>query len=289
MEESGFRKMISEMAEPVLSRRRVRGAAPTVGHPPEPAAAAAPPIPEDVTSVGSDLGLDATPTPPDTGPPSRPAETTSPPVPSAPPPLEEVSASTVRVPSRFLQIETWEQSAMATLYPLIPSPRAAKRFVNVYRLLRATLTAEEFDDFVREEGGNYRVVLLLHAVITGHPVAATEVVRQLVESTGDQQWWEFVKGFRSRSVVPAGASATARMEGERWRALADDLDRVQGAFADVGSITRFRRWAPRVARYSFQSGRVVVSRAPTGTSIMRPVRARGPGKGVSVASSSDPA
>ena len=46
---------------------------------------------------------------------------------------------------------------MKSVFHFIASPRAAKRFVNVYRFLRATLSEEEYDTFVSEEDGDYRV------------------------------------------------------------------------------------------------------------------------------------
>jgi hypothetical protein len=98
----------------------------------------------------------------------------------------------------------------------------------------------------------------------GYP-APTEAMMAAVSGSASgtrraPRWRRFAEGFRRRSQVAADAPAAARMEAERWRVLADDLDRVARAFADVGSIDRFRRWAPRVARSSFQSGRVVLSR-----------------------------
>ncbi len=46
---------------------------------------------------------------------------------------------------------------MKSVFHFIASPRAAERFVNVYRFLRATLTEEEYDTFVSDEDGDYRV------------------------------------------------------------------------------------------------------------------------------------
>jgi hypothetical protein len=60
---------------------------------------------------------------------------------------------------------------MKRLFWLIPSPRAAKRFVNIYRLLRASRTGRrEHAAFVGgETEGQHRVALLLLAIVTAIP------------------------------------------------------------------------------------------------------------------------
>ncbi len=56
---------------------------------------------------------------------------------------------------RQLEISDAEMDFLSRLAPLVPSPRAAKRLINLYRLLRARLSGPELDAFVvgRRGGG----------------------------------------------------------------------------------------------------------------------------------------
>ena len=66
---------------------------------------------------------------------------------------------------------------MKKLFPFVPSPRAAKRLVNVYRLLRATVGRDEWSTFLGAGGdGDFRAVLLLLALLTGYPSEGTDIL-----------------------------------------------------------------------------------------------------------------
>lgn len=59
--------------------------------------------------------------------------------------------------------------------PVIRTPRAAKRLVNCYRFLRATLLPEDLDKFVQPKTPSYAATLTLLALATGQPRLATRV------------------------------------------------------------------------------------------------------------------
>jgi hypothetical protein len=210
------------------------------------------------TATGGPPAGEATPetppsTPPDQG---RPAQ---------PPPAAHMAVTAP--PSRFLEIERWERTAMKRLFPLIPSPRGAKRFVNVYRLLRATLTEEDYDRFVAEQGGDHQVVLLLLAMLTGHPAPTTEIMRDLLDETStDTDWWDFIKECKLRH--PGGDGEEPSEDGSddaRWADLWAALDDVKPFFLAIGSVDRVKGWTRTVARYSFQSSRVLLDRGADAT------------------------
>jgi hypothetical protein len=50
-----------------------------------------------------------------------------------------------------------------------------------------------------------------------------------------------------------------RIEQQRWRELIDRLQDLRGVIPEAEPRDSFRKWAPKVARYSFQSGRVVAA------------------------------
>src|SRR5260370_33574190 len=52
-----------------------------------------------------------------------------------------------------LHIEERERAFMKTLYDLIPSARAGKRFINIYRLLRASVEDRERRGFIGSDAG----------------------------------------------------------------------------------------------------------------------------------------
>jgi hypothetical protein len=177
-----------------------------------------------------------------------------------------------------LRISTHEQALMKQVFPLIPSPRAAKRFVNVYRLLRATVEREDWSGFLSDDGeGDYRAVVLLLAILIGYPSEGTEILRDLVENPPACSWWDAVVGYRGRGrlapdlATPLAAeetrAATPTEEGERlrWRELLTKLRKLRQAqvIREHEPCAVFSIWALRVARYSFESGRITMARGAT--------------------------
>jgi hypothetical protein len=146
-----------------------------------------------------------------------------------------------------LKIETWEREYMKKLYCLIPSPRAGKRFINIYRMIRSTVDNEHWQEFVGEEqrGGDHRQALLLLAILTGYPGEASEILRQLIERVHNETWWEFID--------------TLNASGGNWEELRVKLQSLRPLVADTEGCDLFRRYASSVARYSFQSGRVLLA------------------------------
>ncbi|HXH41606.1 MAG TPA: P-loop NTPase fold protein [Thermoanaerobaculia bacterium] len=77
-----------------------------------------------------------------------------------------------------LTFTTGETTFMKSLHPLMSSPRNAKRFVNIYRLIRATMSAEELDSLVDPERKAYEQLLVLVATVTNYPEAAGALIRK---------------------------------------------------------------------------------------------------------------
>lgn len=156
-----------------------------------------------------------------------------------------------------LRFESWEIDALETLYEFIPSPRAAKRFVNIYRLQRALLLDREWALFIGRRGvGEHRVVLLLLAMLIGHPAETTEILRDLTEGKHKGTWRDVIATYRAR--FPADKTD---VEASGWRELLRKLEAMEAGPFALGKtkVARFAAWAPRVARFSFQSGRVALT------------------------------
>lgn len=80
-----------------------------------------------------------------------------------------------------LSIQPWEQEFMKQLDELIPSPRSAKRLVNLYRLIKATVSESELRRFEgnAKRGGEYQAVLLMLAMLAGFSDQADDVFNVL--------------------------------------------------------------------------------------------------------------
>jgi hypothetical protein len=184
------------------------------------------------------------------------------------------AAPAAELGTRHLEIEEHERDVMKVLHLLIPSPRAAKRFVNVYRLFKAKVepNAEDFEKLTRPGTGDYRAALVLLAILTGFPEQATEILRDLIKPGAEPCFWPFLEKYRPAqrgADDPTDADDRERTEYDesRWNALFAILEQYQeplgpreaALLPKTALTTAFMQWAPEVARYSFQSGRVLIA------------------------------
>jgi hypothetical protein len=197
----------------------------------------------------------------------------SPPKPAVPPPPPETAFD---LDPANLQITDGERKFIKRLYPLVPSARATKRFMNIYRLVRVTLQDDERDTFLSDK--SYRYPLLLLAILVSHPMEATDILRDLIEGDHPDRWWEFVERYGKNEAGAAkktdGADSIPQIgpapdpakaaEALRWSQLLETLGELRGLAPPLipaeARCADFARWARRVARYSFESGRVLFTR-----------------------------
>jgi hypothetical protein len=152
--------------------------------PPPPPPPAPPPTPP-----GAPAGA-AAPSPPATTPPAPaatkptapPASPTVPPTPGSPAPnpsgTPAGTAATKRQVAGALVLTPEERAFMRALAPLVgDTPRRALRFVNVYRVIKASLDATDLHAI--REFGAYRALMTELAVTTGVPEL-------------QEKWWSFV-------------------------------------------------------------------------------------------------
>jgi len=238
----------------------------------------------------------STATPAQMPPPASPATMPPQPPSTAPTPVAKKTVDIDPNPE-FLQISDTERKFMRQMHRLIPTPRAAKRYVNVYRLLRATLPAKKRDEleaYVHE----CQWLLLMLAIITGFPQEGTVILRELVERQPEGTWWKFVDDLareyidaaakqedastldrrggegdrrrKNRNGKPAdGASpmkddSERRQRAQRWEDLQRRLGEVRALIEKEGApkdpaCSQFTKWSTVVARYSFESGRVLTA------------------------------
>jgi hypothetical protein len=159
---------------------------------------------------------------------------------------------TIPMDSESLRLEDWERECMKKLNELVPSPRAAKRFVNVYRLLRASVADDQWSNFIGDaDGGLHRPVLLLLAILTGYPAEATEILRALLEGRPTTTFWALIDELEN---TPAPTE-----DPERWSELFVRLRGLRGLVPEHQQCAELIEYALQVARYSFQSGRILLT------------------------------
>jgi len=135
-----------------------------------------------------------------------------------------------------LRLTQAEHAMILAVRPFIETPRAAKRLINTYRLLRAALTEADLAA-LRDDG--HRPVLLLLSVLLGEPEEATELMRDLL---GDRPLPPaFTSLIRRRGITAPPAGLEAKIAG---------IITTTGITNDTAD---YRRWARVVARYSFRT------------------------------------
>jgi hypothetical protein len=181
-----------------------------------------------------------------------------------------------------LRIRGWELDDMNRLAPLFRTPRAAKRFVNTYRFLRAGIRPHEMTMFegVADQPGTCRAALILLAIVISYSNVAPRFLRRVLDETlnGETTWEDFLKKARAAAVnngdrsdgagaakVPGRTkprkrngkppkpvpSPPSNWEEVEWRQLCDALLSVSEDTFPVKNIGELRPWLRSVARYSF--------------------------------------
>jgi hypothetical protein len=126
------------------------------------------------------------------------------------------------------------------------SPRRLKRFVNTYRLLKASLDGLQRETFVVQGGlqGEYRSAMALLALATGAPRSSLVLLELLAGYTAESPLAEFEKQVQEVADPTERQYATA--------ALATYKKAIDEA---APTVKELKTWAPQVARFSFRSAR----------------------------------
>jgi KAP family P-loop domain len=191
-----------------------------------------------VRGLAATEGQDATPA---TGsvqaPPSNvspPAEETTPAPPRERQPEPSSEPSTIDLRPPRLVISEAELEFLATLSPLVRSPRAAKRLLNLYRLLRARFAGDELAEFLSDgtREAPFRAVLVLLSVVVGHPEAAPGLFATLGGAEPGDAFLETASSLNDHELRP---KLERGLSGTSWPEQA----------------VSYQRWLPLVNRFSF--------------------------------------
>ncbi|MFI6303765.1 P-loop NTPase fold protein [Amycolatopsis thailandensis] len=150
----------------------------------------------------------------------------------APPPSSGQSTIDLRPPR--LVISPAELDFLPTLAPLIRSPRAAKRLLNLYRLLRARLAGEDLAEFLADGSREapFRAVMVLLSVLVGYPEAVSWFFAVLEGADPDDSALDVVSGLNDHELRP---KLERGLSGGSWPERA----------------ASYQRWLPLVNRFSF--------------------------------------
>jgi hypothetical protein len=147
---------------------------------------------------------------------------------------------------------------MKKLVPLIGrSPRAVKRFLNCYRLIKVGLTPAEFETFVDEEAESqsYKAAMILLGVITGTPTVSSHVIDELKIWCGatEFKFETFRNGLVSNDEMRKQPDAERLIRFFQTHDFGSPSDPLFKEMVNYG---------PRVSRFSFRVNRADTRHAP---------------------------
>ena len=142
-----------------------------------------------------------------------------------------------------LQLSPVEIEFMTRLGVLTRTPRAAKRMVNLYRLVRIGIPDAELATFVGDEkGGPYQAVQVLLGILTGYPTMAHDIFQRLLDAPPDGDLMSVLSAVEPHHV---GDSTS--------RSIKTALEMISGETSLPVKVAEYKHWCPILARHSFHT------------------------------------
>ncbi|MBM7775204.1 hypothetical protein JOD54_005408 [Actinokineospora baliensis] len=174
-------------------------------------------------------------------------------------PGSEISADLPNDPP--LALTERELDLLTALDPLITTPRAAKRLLNTYRMVRATRDLTDAATFLGDEAtpGDHQAVIVLLGIIAAVPALVDEVFSARPSPSGaggllhrdpTSQWRDFVADLLPVDGRCAVVGVVSPERTESWTRLHAGLGSVTELVA-LPTMERFQVWAPHVRRFSY--------------------------------------
>ncbi len=147
-----------------------------------------------------------------------------------------------------IEISSDEQDFMKKLHPLIGTPRATKRFVNVYRLLRA-VSVDEDGKLIESD---YRVSLTMLAVNVGSPHLGRKLFNQVQKANDGDSWTAFVNKLEPKADSKGWSSpACGRIteeEAVEWQRIIACLNTLSDL---PPKLVSYKHWITPISRFAF--------------------------------------
>jgi hypothetical protein len=178
----------------------------------------------------------------------------------------------------LLKFKSWEMDDLQHLSPLFRTPRAVKRFINTYRLVKVGIDSHEIHNFEggRSAPGTSRIAQALLAVVAGYPNQAQRFLQRLLAQVDSEKpvttWIDFLTtckeqpDFELSGTQPNSQSTSSNRSrkkplprprgpvdpGEReWLQMCDALLSVSKDGFLQEEIEPYIEMVKRVARFSF--------------------------------------
>jgi hypothetical protein len=153
-----------------------------------------------------------------------------------------------RIDEESLVITEWEIKFASDLHEFVTSPRAATRFSNAYRLLKASISKADLSAFEgqRELLGDFQVPMLLLALISGSSNESVLFFPELQKKLGIE-----------KTIVSAIDSilGSQKESDDSYARFVAKIKRVVNGKNFPQNNELFAIWIPRVARFSFNLSR----------------------------------
>ncbi len=160
-----------------------------------------------------------------------------------------------------------ELALLGALESFTDTPRQAKRMFNLYRMLRSTRDLSDASTFLGDSStpGDYQAVALLlgmmiaddrvlRDVLNAEPKSEPKALGGLSYRPDNDSWYEFVTGFAPKNSGEAWANQIIGQippeDVPAWQRFAECAAQTSNLIS-LPDLTAFKRWAPRIQRFSF--------------------------------------
>lgn len=144
----------------------------------------------------------------------------------------------------YLELLPEETEAIKRLHRFVPTPRAVKRLVNVYVMIRMQISAEKSSSLDELKNGGAWGLILLLGIDVGFP-RASQVLRHLLEQEGTE--------FADWSVLQEKMKTLCPSDRPHLREQMEKLAVAVNGVTVLPDLAGLPRWLPYVDRFSFHS------------------------------------
>jgi KAP family P-loop domain len=142
-----------------------------------------------------------------------------------------------------LQLSRAEIDFMTMLGALVPTPRAAKKLTNLYRLVRISIADAELASFLgNETNAPYQAVQILLAILAGTPTLARTIFEQLLTASAEDDLLTVI------AETSTGQAGKTQLE-----PIMTTLEKISTEKPLPAKAGEYQRWCPALARYSFHT------------------------------------
>lgn len=147
-----------------------------------------------------------------------------------------------------LQMTRREIEFMTRLGPMLPTPRAAKKLANLYRLVRIGIADADLAAFTgTRSGGPYQAVQILLAFLVGSPATAQRIFTVIMNESSESD---------ILTILDKSVSEEAVEQPDCVR-LRDHLAKVARDVPLLIAAKEYQFWCPILARHSFHTKTLV--------------------------------